>query len=266
MTLHEVSALRGHALLEPTEETRNLPPGNLSILLEHLTTLEERGEAKSYIFTPGEIVDGSELMFFVAPPEGSSLSPGIRSLNQFKNKVVANLLIPSTSSHDADYVYKENVSEQIRNQLQNGSLALPSLTFEDEIQVVREILFRVKEARTQDSPATRLLGTARKTGGPEEIYRKTSYRETVKTIMYIYHRSQFAHLVARSVQLLHERREVKFGYSSIFAFRDLVTAFIQDRHAGQIQRGTFRITEPEAYLHALGIPLTYNEAEVIFVQ
>ncbi|MBI3290173.1 hypothetical protein HYZ78_02160 [Candidatus Microgenomates bacterium] len=257
MTLYEVEALRGHALLEPTEETRKLPEGNILTLLRHLTTLQERGVTKGFIFTPGEIVSGSEITFFVGPGEGKEFHLGPRTLNQFTNTVMSSLLIPA-GGHGANYVNKSDVELEVRENLEEGSLAVPKLTFKDEFQEVIRGVFVTKAPRTQDAPAVRLLGIKRK---PDEFYRKTLSRDKVNTVVYLYHDANFAHLAAKSVQLLCDRQNVAAGYQDIFhMYRDLVAPFIQRRHTGQMQRGTFRITEPEAYLHSLGIPLTQEEA------
>lgn len=261
MTLHEVSALQEYALLEATEETRHLPAGNILVLLEHLRTLEEKGLTRSSIFTPGKIIAGSEITFFVAPAEGKEISPREFALNKFRREVISSLLIPANLDRGADHPYKEQIDESIRYHVQEDSLAVPCLTFEDEIQTVIESVFRVTEPRTQESPAVRLLGLERTFGRPQEVYRKTLSHDKITTVVYLYHDAKFANLVAKSVQLLFERQNLVIGYRDIFkTFRDLVGAFIQRRHAEQIIRGTFRITDPVAYLHELGIPLTDKEA------
>lgn len=264
MTLHEVSALRGHQLLEPSEETRNFPAGSILILLEHLTTLEEKGLTRSFVFSPGQIAAGSEITFFVAPSGGREIRPGELALNRFRKEVTSNLLIPAGKNTDADYAYKDQIDESIREYVEEGSLAVPCLIFDDEIQAVIESVFRSTEPRTQDTPAVRLLGLERHLGKPEEVYRRTKRSDRITTVVYLYHDSEFAHLVARSVQLLHERKGVGTRYSNIFTvFRDLVGQFIQRRHVSQMTKGRFRIIEPEAYLHSLGIPITDAEALLI---
>ena len=266
MTLHEANVLSelSHA---PTLETSGLPFSKLSLLVEHFMALNKNGEVAFTIWTPEEITSGSEVRIFIAPAGDKTILPLGSALDKFMNSVTANLLFPPLEKQNARSTYSgdQDVEPNLRNFIEDGSLCVPMLVYEDEISAQVETAFTKREPQTQINPITIRLGLASNYKEPEELYRRIESRDKIKTILYFYPTARYLWVSVQSLETLYKNRGIRFGHNNIFTvFGDLVSRCIQKRHAQQIRNGSFIVSSPVNYLRSLRIPLTQDEADTFF--
>lgn len=228
-------------LPEEAVETSGLPPSKLSLLLEHLFIIMEKGEITiAAILTPEHHTTGP-IEVFIAPTT-ENLTPS--ALSAFQVAVFSpNLPVRPKDSEGCGLVYKGDIPMQLREFVEDGSLYIPSITFTEEFSKQQEYVTRTKSPLVGGSPILTKLGLSgllKNTEGRAS----TTTNESVSVAIYIYTNSSLAALTARSVQHLVRQPSL----FNLTVFKQAVERYIPPRF---LHRS--RLPSPENYLHERGI-------------
>lgn len=228
---------------DPTTETRTLPPSNFALAIDHLRALEEKGEILVVgLVTPERADSAAEVAIFIAPPETTT---GIRALNEFQMHVAADLLnrplLERMERAEHKFRADEGIPEEVKLLLKEGTICTPALIFRDQTKRDGTVLVQRSEIINQ-------LGLA--------------HCEQILTTINIVPNFKIGRVIEISIRFLSRYQNLYFGRNNVYkVFGNYVTRCITPRTIGQLNRGTFTITEPRDYLHELGVPITEEEVE-----